>query len=323
MADAIVLDKITKTFGDVVAVRDLDLVVPQGALYGLIGPNGAGKTTMIRMMLSILFPDRGSLRVLGRASALEAKDRIGYLPEERGLYKKMRVGDFLVYMAHLKGLEGPDVETRVRRWLQKVDLAEFERKRCEELSKGMQQKVQFCTVLIGEPRLLILDEPFTGLDPINTQLFEEVLAERRAAGATVLLSTHQMNKVEELCDRALMINRGHMVLYGSVRDFRRQYADHAVLLRCEGRPEPVPGVRGIEPADGGWKVLLEPAATPQAVLGALLERGTVIESFSTASLPLEDVFVKVVRDGLGLDHGRSEPTGPDFAPVAPAQGGGR
>src|SRR5512141_188108 len=138
MGNAIVLSKVTKTFGDVVAVRDLDLVVPQGALYGVIGPNGAGKTTMIRMILSILFPDRGELRVLGRASALEAKDRIGYLPEERGLYKKMRVGEFLVYMAHLKGLEGPDVGARARRWLERVDLGECERKRCEELSKGMQ-----------------------------------------------------------------------------------------------------------------------------------------------------------------------------------------
>ena len=169
----------------------------------------------------------------------------------------------------------------------------------------MQQKVQFCTALIGEPRLMILDEPFTGLDPLNTQLFEEILAERRAAGATVLLSTHQMNKVEELCDRALMINHGHMVLYGSVRDIRRQHAGHAVMLRCESEPEAVPGVRAVEPHDGEWKLVLDAGATPQAVLRELIGRGVLVESFTIASLPLEDVFVKVVREGLGLDHGES------------------
>jgi ABC-2 type transport system ATP-binding protein len=171
----------------------------------------------------------------------------------------------------------------------------------------MQQKVQLCTALIGSPRLLILDEPFTGLDPLNTQMFEEILAERRAAGCTVLLSTHQMNKVEELCDRALMINRGHMVLYGTVRDIRRRHSDHAVMLRTSSRLERVEGVRSIEAVNGETKLTLEGSATPQSVLRALLERGVEVESFSIASLPLEDIFVKVVREGLGLDHGESGP----------------
>jgi ABC-2 type transport system ATP-binding protein len=173
LSDAIVLRNITKTFGETVAVRNLDLMVPEGAIYGVIGPNGAGKTTMIRMILSILFPDSGDLTVLGRRSALEAKDRIGYMPEERGLYRKMRVGDFLSYIAKLKGMNQPDVSRQVSSWLARVGLAGIENKRCEELSKGMQQKVQFAATAIHLPDLLILDEPFSGLDPINQRRVSE------------------------------------------------------------------------------------------------------------------------------------------------------
>ena len=170
----------------------------------------------------------------------------------------------------------------------------------------MQQKLQLCTALIGDPSLLILDEPFSGLDPLNVQMLEEILQERSQAGVTVLLSTHQMNKVEELCDRALMINRGYMVLHGSVPEIRRQYSDHAVVVRASGRLEDLPGVRSVEPFNGDLKLTLEADATPDSVLRALVERRVVIESFSLATLPLEDIFVKVVREGLGLDQGRSE-----------------
>jgi ABC-2 type transport system ATP-binding protein len=169
----------------------------------------------------------------------------------------------------------------------------------------MQQKIQLCTALIGDPRLLILDEPFSGLDPLNVQLFEEMIAERRKAGTTVLLSTHQMNKVEELCDRALMINHGHMVLYGAVRDLRRRYADHAVVVSGGPIPEGVPGVRSRENVNGEVKLTLESGTTPSAVLRALLDRNVTVESFSLAAPPLEDIFIKVVREGIGLDQGRS------------------
>jgi len=171
----------------------------------------------------------------------------------------------------------------------------------------MQQKLQLCTALIGGPRLLILDEPFSGLDPINVRLFEDILHERRAAGATVLLSTHQMNKVEQVCDRALMMNRGHMVLHGPVRELRRRYADHGVLVRAEGSLDGIPGVRSVEVANGEARLMLEPGATSDQVLRALLERGVAIEAFAPAALPLEDIFVRVVREGIGLDHGRSGP----------------
>ncbi|HSK08739.1 MAG TPA: ATP-binding cassette domain-containing protein, partial [Vicinamibacterales bacterium] len=170
MPDAVVLRNVRKTFGETVAVRDLDLVVPEGALYGVIGPNGAGKTTTIRMILSILFPDSGELSVLGRRSALEAKDRIGYLPEERGLYKKMRVAEFLLYIARLKGMDGAALSRQVDAWLERVGLAGVGRKRCEELSKGMQQKIGFIAAVLHRPDLLILDEPFGGLDPVNQRL---------------------------------------------------------------------------------------------------------------------------------------------------------
>ena len=192
MSDAITLRGLTKTFGETVAVRDLDLAVPAGALYGVIGPNGAGKTTTIRMILSILMPDRGELQVLGRRSALEAKDRIGYLPEERGLYKKMRVGQFLAYLAQLKNADGPGLRARVRRGLERVGLADVEQKRCEELSKGMQQKVQFLAAIIHQPDLIVLDEPFSGLDPVNQRLLRDLVREEHRRGATILFSTHVM-----------------------------------------------------------------------------------------------------------------------------------
>ena len=184
MANAVELRKLRKTFGETVAVSDVDLDVPAGGLYGLIGPNGAGKTTIIRIILSILFPDRGELSVLGRASALEAKDRIGYLPEERGLYKRMRVGEFLLYMARLKGLDGSGLHGEVRKWLERVELADCENKRCQELSKGMQQKVQFVAAVIHRPDLLVLDEPFSGLDPVNQRHFRDLVLDEHRRGAT-------------------------------------------------------------------------------------------------------------------------------------------
>ena len=307
---------IVKTFDGRAAVNRVSFEVRPGEIFALLGPNGAGKTTLIRMITDILKPDSGEIILDGSRVGGESRRHIAYLPEERGLYRRVSPIDVLVYYGELKGLSAHAARAAGLALLERMELAEWATRQVQTLSKGMQQKVQFCTALIGEPRVLILDEPFTGLDPLNTQLFEEILAERRAAGSTVLLSTHQMNKVEELCDRALMINRGHMVLYGSVRDFRRQYADHAVLVRCDRRPDAVAGVHGMTPVDGEWKLMLEPSATPQSVLRELAASGLGIESFSIANLPLEDVFVKVVREGLGLDHGESG----TLPPEEPAKG---
>jgi ABC-2 type transport system ATP-binding protein len=316
---------IVKTFDGRPVVNRVSFDVHPGEIFALLGPNGAGKTTLIRMITDILKPDAGTIRLDGHAVGGEERQRVAYLPEERGLYRRASPLDVLVYYGQLKGLGAHAARDAGLALLERMELAEWATKQVQTLSKGMQQKVQFCTALIGEPRLLILDEPFTGLDPLNTQLFEEILAERRAAGATVLLSTHQMNKVEQLCDRALMINHGHMVLYGPVRELRARHADHAVMLRCAAGstagPDAlarVPGVRAAEPADGGWKLMLEPGVSPQSALRELVAAGLPVDSFAVASLPLEDVFVKVVREGLGLDHGLSGPPEPE-----PARGGAR
>jgi ABC-2 type transport system ATP-binding protein len=299
------VSQVSKSYDGRAVVDQLSFQVEAGELFALLGPNGAGKTTLIRMITDILRPDSGTIRLDGREIDPARRHEIAYLPEERGLYRRSKTIDVLTYFGQLKGLSAKAAHRAGLDLLARVELADWADKQVQALSKGMQQKAQLCTALIGEPRLLILDEPFSGLDPINTQLFEEILRERRASGCTVLLSTHQMNKVEKLCDRALIIHRGYMVLYGAVREFRRRYADHAVIVRGDGIPESLPGVTSIAHAGGEATITLEPAAAPNAVLSALLERGATIESFQRATLPLEDVFIKVVREGLGLDHGVS------------------
>jgi len=299
------LREVTKSFDGRAVVNRVSLDVQRGEIFALLGPNGAGKTTLIRMITDILRPDAGTIRFEGEPTGGERKNLISYLPEERGLYRRVKVQEALAYFGELRGMTRRAAGAAAGALIERIGLGEWANRQVQALSKGMQQKIQLCTALIGDPRLLILDEPFSGLDPLNVELFEEVLEERRAAGATVLLSTHQMNKVEELCDRALMINRGHMVLYGTVREIRRSYADHAVVLRAPSLPDRVPGVRTIEPVNGDHKLMLEPDATPQGVLRTLLERGVEVESFALSTLPLEDIFVKVVREGLGMDRGLS------------------
>ena len=306
---------VVKTYDGRAVVNRVSFQVQPGEVFALLGPNGAGKTTLIRMITDILKPDSGTILLEGQPVAARPQGQIAYLPEERGLYRRSKVAEVLGYYGQLKGLSQADAKATALALLERVDLKEWADKQVQTLSKGMQQKVQLCTALIGSPRLLILDEPFSGLDPVNVQLFEEILHERRAAGATVLLSTHQMNKVEQVCDRALMINRGHMVLYGKVGELRRRYADHAVMVRGEGSMDGLPGVHAMKAVDGQVELALEQGATPDGVLRALLERGVRIESFALASLPLEDIFVKVVREGIGLDHGASGPPTVD-EPVA-------
>jgi len=298
---------VTKSYDGRAVVNRVSFEVPPGEIFALLGPNGAGKTTLIRMITDILRPDSGTILLEGRPAGGEAKRHIAYLPEERGLYRRERCAELIAYHGQLKGMKAGQARAAAHQLLEKVELSDCAAKQVQALSKGMQQKVQLCTTLIGDPRVVILDEPFSGLDPLNVQLLEHILQERRAAGVTVVLSTHQMNKVEELCDRALMINHGHMVLYGTVPELRRRHADHAVVVRTPSAIEALPGVRRIEAYNGDRKLTLEPSATPQGVLQALIQRGVEIESFSVATLPLEDIFVKVVREGLGLDHGQSGP----------------
>jgi len=305
---------VTKSYGGRAVVDRVSFEVNTGEIFALLGPNGAGKTTLIRMITDILRPDSGEIDLDGQRIGAGIQRTIAYLPEERGLYRRSKVLEVLAYYGRLKGLSANASLEQARALLDRVELREWEPKQIQTLSKGMQQKLQLCTVLIGNPRMLILDEPFSGLDPINVQLFEEILHERRAAGTTVLLSTHQMEKVEEVCDRALMMNRGRMVLYGTVRDIRRKYSDHAVVVRTDDPVDGLPGVRAVESSNGERKLVLDASATPESVLQAMVERRVRLESFSIATLPLEDIFVKVVREGLGLDRGESgEPTVDELA----------
>lgn len=304
MADAIVLKNLTKTFGETVAVRDLDLVVPEGALYGVIGPNGAGKTTTIRMILSILFADRGELSILGKRSALEAKDRIGYLPEERGMYKKMRLGDFLTYMARLKGMDGPDLKRRVRELLKRVDLANVEMKKCEELSKGMQQKAQFVAAMIHHPDLLVLDEPFSGLDPVNQRLLRDLVIEEHNRGATILFSTHIMVHAEQLCDHVVMIHKGEKVLDETMAGIRTQFDPRSILFepmdeRADvGTLRTIKGVQDVRREGVAWEIALEEKADPGSIISAIA--AAVAPSRIELRRPtLEDVFIAIVE---GTSH---------------------
>jgi ABC-2 type transport system ATP-binding protein len=302
LGSALRLSRVSKSFGGTHAVREFDLDVPRGALYGVIGPNGAGKTTCIRMIMSILFPDSGELAVLGHASALEAKDRIGYLPEERGVYRKMRVGAFLGYIGRLKGLSAADAAARTGELLKRVDLPGVERKRCEELSKGMLQRVQIAAAIMHRPDLLILDEPFSGLDPVSVRLLRDMVLEEHARGATILFSTHVMSHAEQLCQRVVMIHRGRKVLDEATAVLRRRFdrslvrvepldlhADPATLRR-------LPAVEDVTCQGATWNVRLrdgvDPADAMTAIVGCL-----PVARIELSRLTLEDIFVGLVSDG--------------------------
>src|SRR2546422_5209681 len=230
----VALDGVTKRFGDFAAVSELSIKVRAGRIYGLLGPNGAGKTTTIRMIVNITAPDSGRITVFGQQITPELQDQIGYLPEERGLYKKMKVGEQLKFFAALKNVSAKEADERVDRWLARLKLAEWKNKKSSELSKGMQQKVQFITAITHEPELLILDEPFSGLDPVNVEVLKEIILELKSAGKTIIFSTHQMELAEEICDDICLINRSRKVLDGSIREVKRSFGRNSVALRLEG-----------------------------------------------------------------------------------------
>jgi ABC-2 type transport system ATP-binding protein len=323
---AIALSQVRKTFGPKVAVEGLDLAIPQGGLIGLIGPNGAGKTTTIRMIMSIIFADSGDIQVLGKASAIESKDRIGYLPEERGLYKKMKVGAFLKYVAKLKGLDGGStLERDVRDWLEKVALGDCYRKRCEELSKGMQQKVQFIASVIHKPDLLILDEPFSGLDPVNARLLRGLVDEQHKRGCTLIFSTHQMAQAEALCDRVVMIHQGKKVLDNTLGEIHSRYTPKEIviepMLACSTRDilaalerGGATGVtqvtqasvsRGSQSSAGRYVAHLAAGANVSHVLQAL--GGQIACSRIELVKPtLEDVFIEIVAGTATTPEERDE-----------------
>ena len=295
----LILDHVNKSFGDFKAVSDLSLQVKPGCVFGLIGPNGAGKTTTIRMIVSITVPDSGRIELLGQSMTTALQDRIGYLPEERGLYKRMKVGEQLRFFAELKNVTGNEADTRINSWLTKLQLQDWKDKRTKDLSKGMQQKVQFITSVIHEPDLLILDEPFSGLDPVNVDLMKETILELKGANKTIILSTHQMEIAEKLCDDVCMINRSRKVLDGRLREIRRSFALNAVAVRIEGSegvlndPELVASIREVGEE---FEVLLNPGASPQTFLKRLVDSGVVISRFELVEPSLHDIFIQKVRE---------------------------
>jgi ABC-2 type transport system ATP-binding protein len=290
------VEHITKRFGTQQAVADVSFDVNAGEIFGLLGPNGAGKTTSIRIILDIFKPDSGRVAILGGAMTEAKKDRIGYLPEERGLYQDIPLERCLVYLATLKGLSAPEARKRIDGYLERFDLAQHRRKKLKELSKGMQQKAQLIATLVHRPDLIIIDEPFSGLDPINTQMIKDLLVEERNRGITIVMSTHQMVQVEELCDRLVLIHQGKVVLYGSLHDIRRQYEAQAVRVHCvEPLPEIIAGTDGREALNGATRLKLAPGATPQDVLRSLMAQNMTIEQFEIAVPTLDEIFIRVVQ----------------------------
>ena len=295
----LVLERVTKRFGGFTAVSDLSLQVRPGRVFGLIGPNGAGKTTTIRMIVNITLPDSGRIELFGQQMNTALQDRIGYLPEERGLYKKMKVGEQLRFFAELKDLRGQEADKRVNDWLKKLELSAWKDKRAKELSKGMQQKVQFITAVIHDPDLVILDEPFSGLDPVNVDLMKQTILEQKAAGKTIILSTHQMEIAEKLCDDVCMINRAHKVLDGRLREIRRSFSRNAVALQFAGGDGLLNDsslVANVRQHDEEFEVLMAPGASPQALLKRLVDSGAVVTKFELVEPTLHDIFIEKVRE---------------------------
>jgi ABC-2 type transport system ATP-binding protein len=288
---------IAKSFGSTQAVADVYFAVQRGEIFGLLGPNGAGKTTTIRVILDLFKADRGTVSVLGGPMSEEKKERIGYMPEERGLYQDIPLECCLVYLGTLKGLPASEAGRRVSGLLARFDLAAHRGKKVKELSKGMQQKAQIINTILHDPELIIIDEPFAALDPVNTQMVKDLMEELRAQGKTIIMSTHQMHQVEELCDRIVLIDEGRNVLYGELDQIRRQYSGHAVLVRATGQLPQVPGVEQVLPHNNAIKWTLSPGTTPQAVLEALMAHDVTVEKFEIALPSVEEIFIKAVEEG--------------------------
>jgi len=292
-------DGISKHYGQTVALGDVSFEVDAGEIFGLLGPNGAGKSTLIRILTDIIRADAGEVRVFGEPRRREHLDRLGYLPEERGLYTKQSVIDVMTYFGSLKGLSRADARARALERLEKVELPQVASWKINRLSKGMGQKVQIAAALISDPELCVLDEPTTGLDPVNVRLVQDLLLERRSRGRTTVLSTHQMNQVEALCDRVVLINKGRTMVYGRVDEVRRRYSLPEVRIRSRSPLPQVPqvtAVRNGQGADGVQRARLADGASPSDALTALVVAGAVIESFEPALAPMEEIFLRVVGE---------------------------
>lgn len=290
---------VRKSFGSKVAVADVSFDILPGEVFGLLGPNGAGKTTTIRMILDIFQPDAGSIEVLGGPMNPARRDRIGYMPEERGLYPYMRVLDCLVYLGTLKGLSRREARQRAETFLERLELSEQRRQKIESLSRGMTQKVQVIAAVLHQPDLLIIDEPFANLDPVNAQLVRDIILELRSQDKAVIMTSHQLSLVEALCDRIALIHHGRVMLNGTVAEVRRKFARNILHLSGSGELEALPGVLHIERRTASdWYLTLAPGANPQQILRAIINNGYIVDRFDMALPSLDEIFVQVVRDRL-------------------------
>jgi ABC-2 type transport system ATP-binding protein len=296
--DTIVVNHIAKSFGDTKAVKDVSFSVRPGEIFGLLGPNGSGKTTSIRVILDIYQPDNGAIQILGGPMNEEKMNRIGYLPEERGLYQDVELTRNLTYLATLKNMSKEDIEQKLPIWLDRFDLTEHEKKKTKELSKGMQQKAQLIAALIHDPEIIIIDEPFAALDPVNTQLVKDLLVELRNQGKTIIMCTHQMNQVEKLCDRLVLIDHGTVLLEGSLKEVQTRFATNQVLIQTDSElPETLPGVHKIEEEGLFYRLAPSDGTTSRAILQQLIEEKISMNSFEIATPSLDEIFIKVVKEG--------------------------
>lgn len=289
------VNNIKKSFGNILAVDDVSFDVEKSEIFGLLGPNGAGKTTAIRIILDVFKPDLGKVNILGGQMTEAKKNRIGYMPEERGLYQDVPLERCLMYLAALKGMDKNLARDRLDQYLDRFDLISYRKKKVKELSKGMQQKAQIIATLIHDPELIIVDEPFSGLDPVNTRMVKDLLRQVHDQGTTVIMSTHQMHQVEELCDRILLIDHGRVVLYGDLREIRHQFSGHAVLVRTNEDLPALPGVLRQERSNSSTKLVLMENVAPQDVLKSMLEQSLTVEQFEIAMPTLDEIFVRVVQ----------------------------
>jgi len=294
---AVELNNICKSYNDNLVVNNVSFTVAQGEIFGLIGPNGAGKTTTLRMMMDITKPDSGEINVLGESLSEDTKNRIGYLPEERGLYKKLTVLESLTYLASLKGIKPRLVNSRAEELLERAGMLPHKEKKIEELSRGMGQIIQFLVTIIHDPQLVVLDEPFAGLDPVNTKLLKEIILELRSQGKAIILSTHMMNEVETLCDRILMINKGRTVLYGELAEIKSRYRNNSVFLKFDGALGEIEGVVGKKTHGDYVELFLDGETPPQKILQYLVSHGVEINQFEVSTPPLNEIFLQVAEKG--------------------------
>lgn len=299
----IIVDKIAKSFGATQAVKDVSFEVHPGEIFGLLGPNGSGKTTSIRVILDIYQPDSGSVTILDGPMTNEKLNHIGYIPEERGLYQDVPLDRCLTYLATLKGLTEDQIKERLPKYLAKFDLTEHAKKKAKELSKGMQQKGQLIAALIHDPEIIIIDEPFSALDPINTQLVKDLLIEQRNAGKTIVMCTHQMNQVEQLCDRLVLINQGQVLLQGELSEIRNRFRTNEVIIDAlNPLPEKLNGVSRIEKLNGAYRLSPQEGLSSQELLNELITQGIQLNSFEVAVPTLDEIFIKVVKESGGVDE---------------------